>query len=253
MNDTRIHLTEIRASEIAKWLDCPQKALYNHMKAKPAIDDVAHVGSVLGDHVHKQLTGHVPSPQRQVIYDEVTLNEYVMGKQVKAYVRAIKNFVDQRGWSIVETEIPMRVKLTVAQALIITVTGTIDAIAVDEQGNYYILDYKTGKALPFKGMSQLAVYAWLYKMKQLKFHDKIKAVGVVYMQRRKFGVQTASQAPLTWGTPYADAVTYGKEIVFHTAKMATGVATPYYNPSGFHCFDCERPCDFRISAEVLTL
>ena len=185
----------LSASQFTKYSQCPKKYKFSHVLRVP---EPSQTFLSLGNVVHKtfqtlsfrQKDGK-PISQKlaytllEQYWDSVSYNSDVKEKQDKARAKKmIKNFLkwtSSNSNKVVGVELAFNIKLKG-----ITVRGKIDRLEQDDQGNYYVIDYKTGACFESENTIseniQMNVYALAIEQ---KFHKLPVQASLFYVNDDK--------------------------------------------------------------------
>ena len=143
----------LSASQFTKYSQCPKKYKFTHVLKVP---EPSQTFLSLGNVVHKvfqilsfkqkdgkSISQKLAHTLLEKYWDSASYNSDAKEKQDKTRAKKmIKNFLEwtsSNSNKVVGVELPFQIKLKG-----ITVRGKIDRLEQDDQGNYYVIDYKTG-------------------------------------------------------------------------------------------------------------
>ena len=255
-----IQFNRIHASSVHRWLSCPQQMIYESLHADDSIREYRHVGAVVGDMVHAKVTGFNPQEDpRPIMYDHQTRNMSEAKRQSKNIAAELIAYMDAKGIDIVAKEKVMAARMRLGKSsLAVELRGTADLLcmAVNDDGHeeYVVLDIKTGTNMPENSMVQVAVYAYLISVQDFYASSKnnFSRAGVLFGYRCKSKnisqrANDGLKPPVYETRPFDTMAEQGKQMVMQAARLASGSAQAFYNPSKVSCGRCaNKHCDFRF-------
>ena len=226
-------MIELHASEIHKWLSCPQSAVASKMVPCQTMKEF-DVGVHFGNEVHREITGHEYNYKGRIKYDDTTRHDVDYETSLTSAVSHVEQYMNDNGWEVTEKETFMKMILKVGEEDV-ELIGTSDMI-VKCGDDVMLVDIKTGTHPPANAWTQLMFYGWLrHHIGRL---PNVNKLAILWIPRKRILKYEDLQLDVRdWFEGWVPEI---EEMVKHATLVMLGRRMAYYNPSSSNCRYCVK-------------